>query len=193
MIQYILPFLAYILPGFLIKDIFLAYEARIILTSVLLVLFWKKYKLKFSLNFLSAIAGILIFLAWIFIQVSFKATNFQIYGYLFYIKIAGFILVTPLVEELFTRDFLIRMTIAIEKKVSFEKVKIGTFTLLSFIVSAAFFGFSHYMWLAGLISAVILNLTLYKTKNITSCILAHAIANLLVAIYILKTSSWWLW
>jgi len=71
------------------------------------------------------------------------------------LKILGFIIVTPLVEELFTRDFLLRQTVALEYKTDLNKIKQGSFTTLSFIVSVLFFGFSHYMWIAGIASGII--------------------------------------
>ena len=193
MIQYILHILAYILPDFLIKDIFISYAVRISLTVFFLIIFWKRYKLKFKFSIYSILAGILIFLSWIFITVSFKMTEFNPKGYFLILKIIGFIIITPLVEELFTRDFLIRMSIALEKKQDFEKIKIGSFTIISSVVSVLFFGFSHYMWLAGIISAILLNLLLYKTKRVSDCILAHSLANLMLSIYILQTNTFFLW
>ena len=105
------------------------------------------------------------------------------------IKLAGMILVAPLIEELFVRSFLMRIFIDAD----YEKVPIGKYTHLSFIITVLFFGFSHSMWLPGIITAVLLNLLLYKTKSIGSCIQAHAAANISLAIYVLATQNWIFW
>ncbi len=193
MIQYILPIIAYILPSFLIKDIYASYAVRIILTALVLFMYRKRYEIKVRINFLPVLTGILVFLVWIAVPMSLVKKEFLVQGVMLILKLAGFILITPIIEELFTRDFLIRQTIALERKERLDKIKIGKFTILSFIVSVLFFGFSHYMWMAGIISGILFNLLLYKNKSIGDCIIAHSTSNLLLAVYILYTKSWFLW
>ena len=193
MLQYLLPFLAYILPAIFIKNIYISYIIRIALTALLLFLYRKRYILKLRFNFLSILIGIAIFLIWLSLPFSYINEKFIPVGYMLIVKIIGFNLITPIIEELFTRDFLIRQTIAIEKKKSISKIGIGEFTPFSFIVSILFFGFSHNMWLAGILSALLLNLLLYKNKSIGDCIVAHALANIILTVYIVYTKSWFLW
>ncbi len=191
--QYILPFITYIVPGFLIKDVYTSYATRIIFTALVLFIYRKKYNIKLRFNFLSVLTGILVFLVWIMVPISFVKEEFLVSGWTLILKLGGSILIAPLVEELFTRDFLIRQTIALENKKSIKRIRIGKFTPVSFIVSVLFFGFSHYMWLAGIISGVLFNLLLYKNKSIGDCIIAHSVSNLLLSIYVLYTKSWFLW
>ena len=105
------------------------------------------------------------------------------------LKLIISVVLAPVVEEVFTRFFLIRWLV--EK--NWKKVKLGKYTHLSFIVTVLFFGFSHNRWLPGLITGVILNLLLYKRKNIGSCVLAHGVANLALGIYVIYTGSWHFW
>ncbi len=67
------------------------------------------------------------------------------------------------------------------------------FTWLSFIITVLFFGFSHNMWVAGLVVGIILNLWLYKTKRVEQCIVAHSFANFLLFLYVVQTNAYTLW
>ncbi|MFH1249047.1 MAG: CAAX prenyl protease-related protein [archaeon] len=193
MIQYIIPFLAYILPSFLIKDQYLSYSVRIGLTAILLLVFWKKYNISFKSLLFPALVGLGVFIVWILLPFGAESEQFVPAGYLLLLKIFGFIIVTPIIEELFTRDFLIRTTVAIQDSTSFEKSPIGMFSWPSFIVSVLFFGFAHNMIIAGIIAGILFNLVLYRTKSIGDCITSHAVANALVAAYVLFNGAWALW
>lgn len=194
MLEYILPFLSYVfvepLFDFLTKDIYVSYLFKILVTLVFLLFFIRRYNLKFKFNVYSFLVGFLIFLLWIVIPVRFSSTQFIPPTQIFLLtKFFGAILIAPFVEELFTRGFLIR--IFVNRK--WERVKAGTFTWLSFIVTVLFFGFSHNMWLAGLVAGVLLNLWLYRTRSVEQCIVAHSFANFLLFFYVLYTSSFSLW
>lgn len=192
-IAYLIPFLAYLLPSFIISDVSISYTVRIALTAILLISFRKQYKLKFSPSLIAVAAGALIALVWICLPFSSSDSQFNPFGVFLAIKLIGFVIIVPFIEELFTKDFLIRQLIKAEQNKKFSDVKIGMFTWPSFIISVLLFGFSHSMIIAGLLSGVLLNLVLYHTKRIDACIQAHITANFLVAFYILHTQSWWLW
>ena len=98
--------------------------------------------------------------------------------------------VAPIVEELFVRDFLARAFIKPDK---WQKVKIGTFGWVSFIVTVLVFGFSHAQWLQGIAAGLFYSAVLYKTKRIDACIQAHLITNLLLAVLTIYTQNWALW
>ena len=101
------------------------------------------------------------------------------------------VVVVPLVEEIFWRGFLLRYLIA-EK---FEDVPFGKFSWLSFSVVSLAFCFSHSAsdWGAALITGMLYNCVAYRTKSLTSCIVAHALTNLLLGIWIMKTRQWGFW
>ena len=42
-------------------------------------------------------------------------------------------------------------------------------------------------------AGIFYNLILYKTKSITNCVLAHAVTNLALALYVLSTGKWQFW
>jgi len=104
-------------------------------------------------------------------------------------RIAGAVLVVPLMEELFWRSFLIRYLVNND----FIKVPIGTFTWVSFLFTVALFGAEHNYIYAGIMAGVVYNLILYKTRSLTQCVLAHAVTNLALAIYVVSTGKWQFW
>ena len=107
----------------------------------------------------------------------------------FAVRSLGYVLVTPLFEELFVRSFLLRYPI----NPRFTEVSFGTYTHLAFWGSALFFSLSHPEWIVALAYGVLLNLVLLKTRNLLACIVAHGVSNLLLTVYVLITGNWALW
>lgn len=104
-------------------------------------------------------------------------------------RIAGAVLVVPLMEELFWRSFLIRYII--DK--NFDSVCMGTFTWASFLVTVVLFGLEHNFIYAGIMAGIFFNMLLYKTRSLAQCVLSHAVANLALAIYVVSTGMWQFW
>ena len=145
--------------------------------------------------------GLLVFVLWIKMDWTFSvATAPQgfdpallpgrtIQVSMIFFRIAGAVLVVPLMEELFWRSFLIRYII--DK--NFDSVRMGTFTWASFLITAVLFGFEHNYILAGIMAGVFYNLLLYKTRSLAQCVLSHAVTNLALAIYVVSTGKWQFW
>jgi len=106
-----------------------------------------------------------------------------------FFRIAGAVLVVPLMEELFWRSFLIRYII----NKNFDTVKIGTFTWASFLITITLFGLEHNYILAGVMAGIFYNLLLYRTRSLAQCVLSHAVTNLALAIYVVITGKWQFW
>ncbi len=104
-------------------------------------------------------------------------------------RLFGAVLVVPIMEEIFWRSFLLRYIIDAD----FIKVKIGTYTLASFAISAVLFGLEHNLVLAGVMAGVAYNLLLYRTRSIAQCALSHAVTNLALGVYVLQTGNWQFW
>jgi CAAX prenyl protease-like protein len=92
-------------------------------------------------------------------------------------------------EELFWRSFMIRYII--DK--NFDTVRMGMFTWGSFLITVVLFGLEHNYVYAGLMAGVVYNLLLYRTRSLAQCILAHAITNLALALYVVVTGKWQFW
>jgi uncharacterized protein len=104
-------------------------------------------------------------------------------------RLAGAVLVVPVMEELFWRSFLIRYIISQD----FTRVAIGRFTWPSFIITVVLFGLEHNLFLAGMAAGIAYNLVVYHTRSITACILAHSITNLALGIYVINSGKWHFW
>jgi hypothetical protein len=101
------------------------------------------------------------------------------------------VIVVPFVEEIFWRGFLLRFFIN-EK---FDTVPFGAFSWLSFAAVTIGFTLGHSTadWPAAAITGVLYNLVAYRTRSLSSCVLAHAITNLLLGLWIMSTKQWGFW
>lgn len=184
------------------------YPLKALTVAGLLVLFRKQYReLSFRdladlpATLLSCGVGLLVFALWIRMDWTFGAAtapqgfdptllpgrNLQMIMTFF--RIGGAVLVVPLMEELFWRSFLIRYII--DK--NFDTVPIGTFTWASFLFTVVLFGLEHNYILAGVMAGIAYNLLLYKTRSLAQCVLAHAVTNLALAIYVVTSGKWQFW
>jgi exosortase E/protease (VPEID-CTERM system) len=90
----------------------------------------------------------------------------------------GFVLVTPLAEELAFRGYLMRRLVSSD----FEAVPTGRFTWLSFVGSSVPFGLLHGQWVSGILAGMIYALVVVRTGRVRDAVLAHAITNALLFI-----------
>jgi CAAX prenyl protease-like protein len=95
------------------------------------------------------------------------------------LRLLGFALVTPFVEELFVRSFLIRLVDVVDKGGDFRDVPIARFSWRSFLVTSVWFTFTHvgWEWIVAAPTGVFFNLWLYQRRHIGAPIVAHAAAN----------------
>lgn len=177
------------------------YPAQTILTAAALIYFWKdvRNEIKFTLDVPAIAAGIGVFLVWILLEgyypligSSAKAPEMapQARNALFLaFRLAGAAIVIPLAEELFWRSFALRFL----EKSAFKSIPLGQFSWFSFILVSLAFGLEHHRWLPGIIAGFVYAGLLYRTKNLFSPILSHAVTNLLLGIYVLSTGRWEFW
>lgn len=95
------------------------------------------------------------------------------------VRLVGFAGVTPFIEELFVRSFLLRYLDVFDRGGDFREVPVGRFAWRSFLATSLYFGFSHrpWEWPVAFPTGVLLNLWLYRRGQLGSVILAHAVAN----------------
>lgn len=95
------------------------------------------------------------------------------------LRFIGFALVTPFMEELFVRSFLIRFLDVFDRDADFRSVPIGRFAWRSFIGTVLWFTVTHqtWEWIVALPTGIVLNLWLYRRRHLGSVVLAHAVAN----------------
>lgn len=91
----------------------------------------------------------------------------------------GYAAVTPFVEELFVRSWLQRFAEVWNTRRDFRSVPIAHFTLPSFLVTSAYFVFTHQRWEWGVMLAWTL-LTMawfYRRRHIVPLIVVHVVTN----------------
>lgn len=100
------------------------------------------------------------------------------------------VVIVPIVEELFWRAWLMRWVI----NPDFEKVPLGTYGALAFWLTAILFASEHGpYWDVGLVTGVIYNLWMIRTKSVADCIVMHAITNAILSGYVIATAQWQYW
>ncbi len=107
------------------------------------------------------------------------------------LRLIGFGLATPFIEELFVRSFLIRYLEVFDKATDFRKLPMAVFAWRGFVGTVLYFTFSHVQWEWPVAAAtgVIYNLWLYKRGNIGACVLAHATTNVSLFFVVLFASG----
>jgi CAAX prenyl protease-like protein len=77
----------------------------------------------------------------------------------------------------------------------FDKARIGEFQWKAFLLVAAFFMLVHSMadWPAAFLCGLAYNFVAVKTGSLSACVLAHAVTNLGLGIYIMATRQWGFW
>lgn len=184
------------------------YPLKTLAVGALLLLYRKRYpEIQFTdwrhlkTTALSVSTGLLIFVLWINLDWAFGVQG-EPAGFnpaaisdtgsrelLLSFRLAGAVLVVPVMEELFWRSFLLRYII----KSQFTRVPLGTFTWPSFVLTSILFGVEHHYILAGIVAGILFNLLLYRTRSLSQCILAHAVANLALGLYVLQSGQWRFW
>jgi CAAX protease family protein len=184
------------------------YPLKIVCVALVLLFYFRDYSeiqlkdirnLKYLLASLSL--GVLVFILWINMDwFAFNTTQGQGFNpnvfedsslrvFMIGARLAGAVLLVPIMEELFWRSFLIRYLITTD----FSKTPIGHFTWVSCIITVILFGLEHNLIVAGMMAGLAYNLLLYYTRSIFHCILSHAVTNLLLGIYVLQTGHWHFW
>ena len=104
----------------------------------------------------------------------------------------GLVVVVPVIEEFFLRGFLMRLVVDQE----WWKVPFGTVNAAAVAVSIIVPVFSHTpgvgLWGGGLVRHGHLAMVL-RTRNPWDCVLAHAVTNLLLGIYVVTWHVWAPW
>jgi len=190
------------------QSIYFLYPVKILLVGLTLLLFRSRYSeiklrdfLKLSHTGFCILTGFVVFVLWVNMDCSFATIGIPA-GYnptifadktietcLIISRLAGAVVVVPVMEELFWRSFLIRYIVQHD----FMKVPIGQFSWPSFLITTILFGLEHNLYLAGMVAGMAYNLILYYTKSIFQCILAHAVTNLALGIYVCYTGQWQFW
>lgn len=205
---YVVPFLIYIGMIALPLPPGVLFPVRFVLVLFAIFYFSRSYfTLKPSQPLASIGVGIAVFLIWIGPDVLFGPAyrhSWIFFGgpssslspvlqhnYAFLtVRVLSSILTVPIAEELFWRGWLMRWLI----DQNFLKVPLGAYQLSAFWLTAILFASEHgSYWEVGLITGIIYNLWVMRTRNLADCIVAHAVTNAALAYYVLAAGRWDYW
>jgi exosortase E/protease (VPEID-CTERM system) len=204
---YLVPFLAVLAATFVSKAASgyfeWLYPLRFVAGAVALVYFWPALKeLDWHFSWVGPTAGLAVFLAWIapalwarqhavsrlgtdLAQLSPTARWIWIA-----FRVAAAIITVPLAEELAFRGYLARRLTSLD----FDRVSFAHLTSLSVALSSVAFGLMHGQhWLVGILAGLAYALALRAHGRMGDAVVAHAVSNLLLAIWVLGFSDWALW
>ncbi|MEI8293838.1 MAG: CAAX prenyl protease-related protein [bacterium] len=181
------------------------YPLQTTLCAAVLVFYWRQYDFgKRAGNALAVAAGLLVLGLWVAPQAflgagarveGFDPTVFAegctLYWMTVLARFARLVIVVPLVEEIFWRGFLMRYLI----REDFTSLPIGAFQWKSFAIVAGCFMLVHSMpdWPAAFLCGAIYNFIAIRTGSLAACVLAHAVTNLGLGVYIMTTKQWGFW
>lgn len=99
-------------------------------------------------------------------------------------------LMVPILEELFWRGWLMRWLV----KQDFETLPMGFADRQSFWIVAALFALEHGpYWEVGLLTGILWNWWMTRTKSLGDLIFVHAVTNLVLSLYVIYTKQWHFW
>jgi CAAX prenyl protease-like protein len=186
------------------------YVLKTIATAVALFLLWSRYTaIRWNALGLGLLVGVLGTVQWIGMQlllqkhVSFFHPSADAFNPITHfpdptrriafiaVRMIGAVVVVPVMEELFWRDYLWRQIIAPN---DFKLAKVGEWSLAPFLIVAGIFSTVHgNWWLTAIAWGLLIGVLLVYTKSLGACIVAHATTNLLLAIYVLVYHDWAFW
>ena len=211
----ILPFLTYMLLlgvaellarlGWSTAALRWLYGVKIGAVVVVLAIFWRQYtelkiiRVPAPAALLALAAGAIVLLLWISLGAGWMTigtsagfdprSGGRIDWSLVALRIAGAALVVPVMEELFWRSFLMRWIDARD----FETVEPSQVTIKSVLITSVLFGFEHNLWLAGIVAGLAYSALYMRHRTIWSPILAHAVTNCLLGLWVVYTGDWSYW
>lgn len=193
---------------FLAEPKYWIFPLQTVLCAGLLAAFWRRYPLHWpkrggewawSLGIAILVLGI-----WISPQAVFgKAPRLEgfdpnvfppgspLYWASLAFRFARLVVVVPLLEEIFWRGFLLRYLI----REDFESLPMGSASRFSFAAVTLCFALAHWgpdFW-AALATGALYNLIAVRTRSLAACVIAHAVTNLLLGVYIMATGQWGFW
>ena len=107
------------------------------------------------------------------------------------LRVIGFGLVTPFMEELFVRSWLQRYADVFDEPADFRDVSIAHFSGRSFVLVIVWFTFSHQDWEWPVAAAwlIMTQFWFYYRKNLVALVIVHAITNLTIFVVVVFASA----
>lgn len=189
-------------------DVRWVYGVAVLLVGGLMAWLWREYGELDRQNLptlresgLAVVVGIAVFLLWINLdakpfrigEATAPFTPLDAQGQLQWplvtIRWIGAALLVPVMEELFWRSFLMRWI----DRPQFETVVPQQVTLKAIVLSTFVFTLAHTLWLAAIVAGLAYAWLFVRTGKLWVPVLAHAVTNGVLGIWVVKTGSWAFW
>lgn len=200
------------LRGYLPADVGLdarwIYGAQTVIVAGLLAYYWRGYGELVRQNLPDAretgwavVVGIAVFAIWVqldapWMQLGSATASFvpldadgQPIWTLIMLRLMGAALVVPVMEELFWRSFLMRWV----QHPGFERVDPQAVGARAIVLSTFVFTLAHTLWLAAVVAGLAYALLYRRNGKLWSAVIAHAVTNGLLGIWVIKTGRWEFW
>jgi uncharacterized protein len=188
----------------------ISYVAKTLITGLLLIVFWQRYTpVKWTHLGLGFAVGVLGVIQWVGMEKfllhfwpHYPRLGADVYNpevqiqspvlrnIFLVVRLAGPVLVVPVMEELFWRDFLWR---SIQAPNNFKMVEVGTWDRNAVIIVTLLFASVHIQWMTAIVWGLMIMWLLLRTKSLGACIVAHGTTNLLLGLYVLIFRDWQFW
>ncbi|CAM5788527.1 CAAX prenyl protease-related protein [Rhizobacter fulvus] len=184
------------------------YGLTVLVVGGLLAYFWREYGELVAQTWpnltelaLGVAAGLVVFGLWIHLDAPWmtigspSATFLPIdaQGALIWplviVRWIGAALIVPLMEELFWRSFLMRWI----QSPQFESVVPQQVALKAIVLSTFVFVLAHTLWLAAIVAGLAYALLYVRTGKLWVPVIAHAVTNGALGIWVLATRQWAFW
>lgn len=220
-LPYAAPYLAYVIIASAFGSVFpieINYLLRIIAVVVLLLWAWKWYmditgpKSIYLSIVIGVAAGLLGALLWIVLLAPFvdssAADPWSTTAFVLRLFSAG--LLVPIFEEILMRGYIFRLAYQWEQErkkgndqplptalddKSVLEVPPGAWSWMAVTLSTLVFASGHQIseWPAAIAYGLLMSILWITRKDLLSCIVAHSITNIVLALYVLKSGKWYLW
>ena len=104
-------------------------------------------------------------------------------------RLAGAALLVPVMEEIFWRSFLMRW---IQHPV-FESVAPARVGLKAVVLATFLFVLAHTLWLAAIVAGLAYAWLYIRTGKLWVAVIAHAVTNGVLGVWVLATGNWQFW
>ena len=184
------------------------YAASVVLVGGLLAYYWRDYgELSPQVlpdlreTALAVVAGVVVFVLWIHLDASWMvlgeptaafepvAPDGRLDWPLIAVRWIGAALLVPVMEELFWRSFLMRWV----QDPQFESVTPAKVGVRAVVISTFVFMLAHTLWLAAIIAGVAYALLYMRTGKLWVPVIAHAVTNGVLGVWVVMTGNWVFW
>lgn len=198
LIPFIFFMAASLVAGIFKEDFDYLYPIKLVVAFVALLFFLSKYELRIPKNWIEPIGiGFCVALLWVVLIPADVEANDTFQSHLFALpvwliaiwgiaRVLGFWIFAPIVEELVFRCYLMNRIGGISLR-THGRVE---FSVIAFVITSLLFGLLHADWIAGAVAGALFAVARYRSDTMSSPIVAHATANILVGIWAVMTQNW---